>query len=152
MAELAQTSKKRMQGIPAFVCTWTNPNTGTGSIVASIFSEVSKSPGAGVNYEQVGNDAELSGLVTGRRFIDSSFSCVAFGTDAAAAQTLAEACPFINTEIVITHGTAGTDVQLEGITYCQSATVRYVTDGDCVFDITTRKYIDAAGSNVDLTP
>lgn len=145
--QIGTSAKFRHQNVPATTVTWTDPNDETGSVTATIFSEISKSPYAGVNYEQIDNDGELTGLKTARRGFDLSFSCIPIGATAAAALAVAEQMPFINTELTIT---AASDAQCAGVCYCQSASVRYTPDGDTVMDITARKYITSAGATIDL--
>jgi hypothetical protein len=138
----ATTGNFRYVGIPAATVTWTDPNDDAGSVTCTIFSEISKSSFAGVDYEQVNNNAELTGLVSARRGFDLSFSCIPIGATTAAAGEVAESMPAINQELTIT---MTDDVQAAGKCYCKSASSRYTPDGDLVMDITARKYVAEGG-------
>lgn len=152
MSQQALTGNYRYQGVPATSVAWTDHGATPTARTASIFTEISKSAGAGIDYEQAGNTGELTGLVTGRRFIDLSFSAIPVGASdtAAAALLVAEGMPLINDELTIT---CASDTQVAGVCYCKSAQVRYTPDGDAVLDITARKYItlsNGVASTVDL--
>lgn len=157
MPQQATSGNARYSRVPNTWVNWTGHEASPTAHQGYVFSEISKSVGAAIDYEQRDNDGELSGLNTKGYFIDLSFSIIPVGTAVADALNVAEALPFINDELAI-YGDATTgahpDADLAGKCYCKGATARFTPDGDCVIDIQARKYVTVAAgvpTNVDLS-
>lgn len=158
MAEIAQAGKLRRQGIPTTYVRWTDHGATPTERTAKVFSEISKTSGAGINYEQTDNNGEITGLYTGRYYVDLSFSCVLDGATVGAVLDASEFIPLPNDELTLdADGIGGThpDGDIDGVAYVQSCSVRYTPDSDTVMDITARHYFTVSGTGVstevDLT-
>ncbi len=143
MSQLATSGHGRYSQIPATTVAW---NNGTARS-CTVFGEISKAP-FGTEYEQTGNDGEITGLDTRKKGFDLSFKILVEAATKAEVNAILADAPDMNTKLTIT---CALDAQVAGVCYCKAAPVTYTPDGDTLLDVTAKKYLSSAGATLDFT-